>query len=106
MRRGLRLVAGLALLALVAVAVGCLGWRNRPPDTGLQLTTLASQLLQPSSQPQTVTAPDKVSVTLPGGLLAGPKELTISEVENPPATSSQLYEPGQAYDISLGELHE
>jgi hypothetical protein len=27
-------------------------------------------------------------------------------VENPPATSSQLYEPGQAYDISLAKPYD
>lgn len=114
-RSGLWLAAGLVALALVAAGAVALLQQERPPESGWEpavptspepeLTPLAAQVLQPSSEAQTVAAAEGISVTVPGGLLAGAEELAISAMADPPAGSSEVFETGRVYEISLGEMH-
>lgn len=81
---------------------------QQPAPTVFQphLQALASELLAPADQPQTVAWDARVSVTIPGGALPAAQQLTISAVADaPPPLASSVYASGAVYDIAIGDLH-
>jgi len=65
---------------------------------------LHDQQVTPSSQAQTLRSPSGVSVTLPGGLLKSPRQLSISRVENPAVEQQTPFSDMEVYDISIAGM--
>jgi hypothetical protein len=68
-----------------------------------KLTTLVSKTIEPSSQDQTVSHENAISVTVPGGALKKGGELRISSVENSPRAQSAALQQLAVYDVSIGD---
>lgn len=63
------------------------------------------QAVSPGAADNVVRVPDRVAVTVPGGLLKGAATLTISEVDNPPPPNFEALVPLATWDVSLGDIH-
>ena len=71
------------------------------PRATLRVEPLARQAVNTSAGPATVRH-GNLAVTLPAGSLAGPAELVISRVVDPPAAPYAALQPVAAFDVSLG----
>jgi hypothetical protein len=69
-------------------------------------TPLISQEVQPSNQMQTISYKDEVSVTFPPGFLDKPRKLSISKLENTPASPMEPFGSSIAYDISIDGMEQ
>jgi antitoxin component YwqK of YwqJK toxin-antitoxin module/PKD repeat protein len=85
-----------------------------PRDAGLILRTAAGNLektvlalpLEVTDQDQTASVPGRVTVTIPGGLLHEPAELTVTEIGGPPPFPRGLLPGSPMYRFALGGLNE
>jgi hypothetical protein len=90
------LVLGIGGIAMITSGGG---QTTRP--TQLSSTPVAQQSLAPSTSPQTVSWNDRVSITIPGGLLTQPASVSIGIVDRPPAPRIQAVRALATYSISL-----
>ena len=70
------------------------------------LTPLITKTLRISSENQTVSYGDEVSIQIPGGVLKNGQDLTISTINNTPKPASEHRIVLALYDISFSEQHE
>lgn len=103
---------GVAVAVVVGLGLAAVLWLVLRPATGPAGPPqprvgeiLVSEKLEPDSAARTVTDGQRLSVTVPGGLLQSPQPLSIAAIEEAPLPS-----PGTTmlagYDIRLGELHQ
>ncbi len=65
-----------------------------------------AQIVNPSTEPQTIRFNDTIAVTIPGGVLASPSVLLVQSVTSPPAPPREGDVPLTSIEVSLGDQHE